>query len=105
MKKNIILIFLSIFVLSCTTPLTIGANVKTISVNQTEEFDCERIGPVDAFDTLGLTFEAERGNAMAELLNKVAAAGGNAVVISNQGTTFAGSEINGYAWDCRELRD
>ena len=94
-----------IFIYSCTTPLTIGANVQIININQTKEFECERIGPVNAFDTLGLTFEAERKNARATLLNKVAASGGNAVIISNQATTVAGSTINGYAWDCKKLRN
>ena len=104
MNRKIILILLSILLFSCTTPLTIGANVQTISVNQTEEFDCERITYLSAFDTLGLTFSAERQNALSALLNKVAAAGGNAVVISNQVTNVAGSTITGDASDCKKLR-
>ena len=102
--KRLLLILPLLVVISCTTPLTIGANVKTITINQTEEFNCERIIPVSAFDTLGLTIEAEKNNAMADLLNKVAAAGGNAVVISNQQTTLAGSKVDGFAWDCKSLR-
>ena len=95
---------LALLLISCTTPLTIGVNVQTISVNQTEEFDCERITYLSAFDTLGLTISAERQNALSALLNKVAAAGGNAVVISNQVTNAVGSTITGYAWDCKKLR-
>ena len=102
--KKLGLILPLLIVLSCTTPLTIGANVKMITVNQTKEFNCERISAVSAFDTLGLTFAAEQRNAMADLLNKVAAAGGNAVIISNQQTSVVGSKVDGYAWDCKSLR-
>ena len=28
----------------------------------------------------------------------------NAVVISNQQTTFSGSKVDGFAWDCKSLR-
>ena len=104
MKKTICLLIVVLLV-GCATPLGVGAKVQMITFEQIKELDCTRVGFVSAFDTLSLTTGAERRNAMAELLNKLGAGGGNAVVIANQSTTMLGSEINGYAWYCKGLED
>jgi uncharacterized protein YbjQ (UPF0145 family) len=105
MNKYIFLNFgLTLILLTgCATPLLEGANVQIITAREAKEFECERIGFLNSFDTFSLTTSGERRNAMAEIRNSAAAAGANAVVIANQSTTPIGTQINGYAWDCEAL--
>jgi len=103
--KNFLIALSAVFLFGCVTSpsVDIGSQVQIITSEQTKEFNCKRVGSVNSFDTLSMTTNAERRNAMIELKNKAAAAGANAIVVANQSTTFVGTEISGYAWDCENL--
>ena len=53
---------------------------------------------------MGISVGAELQNALAELLNKAAQAGANAVVIVNKDTEWIGTGMTAEALDCTALK-
>ena len=88
----------------CVTTLSLeGSNVQIIETAQKSKYECKRIGLVNSFDTSGLTVGAEKQNALAELLNKAANVGANAIVIQSEDTKVMGTGMTAEALHCKNL--
>lgn len=97
---------LAIFLLvsGCVTNLSVeGSSVQIIETAQKSKYECKRIGLVNSFDTSGLTIGAEKQNALAELLNKAANVGANAIVIQSEDTKVMGTGMTAEALHCKNL--
>ena len=103
--KNILVTTSLFFLLGCTTTLSLNIDqqAQTITLKQTEDYNCREVAPINTFGKKSMTAGADRRNAVTEFKNKIVEKGGNAGVISNQLNSKAGFEISGYALDCENI--
>ena len=85
---------------ACTTALSQQGSALRI-VEEKEANDCEFIGTVSAFDTMGASTGHESQNALNEARNKAAKLGANAIKIVHMQTTFQGTSVTAEALTCK----
>jgi len=93
-----------VLLVGCSTALTQSGSEIRI-VEEKEATNCEFLGTVSAFDTLGASAGHESQNALNEARNKAAQAGGNAIRIVHMQTTFQGTSVTAEALKCEFPED
>jgi hypothetical protein len=104
---KIIIIFFTLFLVSCATPLTSGArNLHVVgSVSSELVVNCKKIGAVAGYAQPGWGNNVGLQQAMNDALNKAAKIpNGDTFAVSNQNRSFNGGQVNGMVFDCSKER-
>lgn len=104
---RIIVIFFTLFLVSCATPFTPGArNLNVVgSVSSELVHNCKKIGSVAGYAQAGWGNKVGLQQAMNDALNKAAEIpNGDTFAVSNKNRSFSGGQVNGMVFDCSQER-